>query len=133
MKNYIKESSIDILEGEVTELIIQDKKVVGVKQSGKEFMAKTVIIATGTFLSSKIMMGEDIRPSGPDGKQTNSTIAKQLEELGHETMRLKTGTPPRIDIESIDLEVQIEEPGSDKPIYFSEKEFVNKEYQNIPA
>jgi tRNA uridine 5-carboxymethylaminomethyl modification enzyme len=133
MRNYVENSDIDILEGEVTDLLINGDKVVGVKQDGNAYEAEAVILATGTFLDSKVLIGEDLKSEGPDGSKTNTTISKQLREIGHTTIRLKTGTPPRIKIDSIDLTKQIEEPGSDKPIYFSEPKYVNKEYENIMA
>jgi tRNA uridine 5-carboxymethylaminomethyl modification enzyme len=133
LKNYVINSDIDILEGEVTELVIENNKVTGVIQDGKTFETESVILATGTFLDSKVLIGDELKSEGPDGNKTNTTISKQLREIGHTTIRLKTGTPPRIKIDSIDLGVQIEEPGSDKPIYFSEKKYVDKEYENIMA
>ena len=133
LKKYIESSDIDLIEGEVTDLIIDEDKVSGVICNKQEYKANAVILATGTFLDSKILIGDELVPSGPDGNKTNTTISKQLRDIGHTTIRLKTGTPPRIKIDTIDLTKQIEEPGSDKPIYFSEEKYVNKEFENMMA
>ncbi len=128
------DDNIDIIEGEVVSLIIEDDKVNGVVLSnGTQIKADAVIIATGTFLRSKTMKGTDIKEEGPDGKETTTGISEQLENYGVELIRLKTGTPPRLDKDTIDYSVLEEEPGSEEPIYFTEDIEINKEYQNIPA
>lgn len=62
------------------------------------------------------MIGDEIKSEGPDGKKTNTTLSQQLRDAGHSTVRLKTGTPPRIKTSTIDMDVMEVEPGSDKPI-----------------
>ena len=134
IKNYIKNSNINLVEAEVSSLIIENNKTKGVILSnGKSIEADAVIICTGTFLRSKVMKGKDIVDEGPDGKKTTIGISDQLSNLGLELIRLKTGTPPRIKQDSINFDVLSEEPGSSTPLYFSEDVKISKEYQNIPA
>lgn len=134
MSNYIHESGIELVIGEVTSLIIENDQAKGVIFSdGKELRADAIIIATGTFLRAKTMKGTDIKDEGPDGKSTTKGISGQLEEYGIELIRLKTGTPPRLQKDSIDYSKLIEEPGIDENTYFTEDVEVKKEYQNIPA
>lgn len=134
IRNFLNSEGVVVKTGEVIALDIENNKIMGVKLSDNTSIeGKSVIIATGTFLNSKTMMGVQIKQEGPDGKKTNVTLSEQLREVGHKTIRLKTGTPPRIKLSSINLNILDEEPGSSHPIYFSENKFVNKEYQNIPA
>ncbi len=134
MNNYISNSKIKVIEGEVLSLIIEDKQTKGIVfANGKELRGDAVIITTGTFLRAKTMKGTIIKNEGPDGKKTTKGISEQLDDLGIELIRLKTGTPPRVKKESINFDVLEEEPGSSQPIYFTEDEKINKPYQNIPA
>ncbi len=134
MKNRIINDGINIIEGEVVSLILKDDKVYGVNlANGESIEADAVIIATGTFLRAKTMKGTDIKEEGPDGKKTTIGISEQLQQYGIELIRLKTGTPPRLDKNTIDYSVLEEEPGSVEPIYFTEDVKINKAYQNIPA
>ncbi len=134
MKNYIINSDIELVTGEVTSLIIENDQAKGIIfNGGKQLLADAVIIATGTFLRSKTMKGTDIKEEGPDGKSTTKGISEQLEDYGVELIRLKTGTPPRLKKDTIDFSMLEEEPGADIPTWFTEDENISKEYQNIPA
>ncbi len=134
MSNYIKESDINLVLGEVVSLIIEDDKAKGIfLADGTKMEADAVIIASGTFLRAKTMKGTDLKDEGPDGKPTTFGISEQLEEYGIELIRLKTGTPPRLQFDSIDFSVLEEEPGADELTYFTEDMEVKKEYQNVPA
>ncbi len=134
MKNYIMNSEIDLVVGEAKSLLIENNEILGLEMADKtKLFGDAVIIATGTFLRAKTMKGTDIKVEGPDGKQTSKTISEQLEDIGVELIRLKTGTPPRIIQSSIDFSILEEEPGSKEPIYFTEDAKIKKQYQNIPA
>ncbi len=134
MKNYIINSDIELVTGEVISLIIEDDTVKGiVLADGRTIEADAVIAATGTFLRAKTMKGTEIIEEGPDGKSTTKGISEQLNDYGIELIRLKTGTPPRIEMDSIDFSVLEEEPGSEEPIFFTEDYTPLKQYQNIPA
>ncbi|MGL5630591.1 MAG: tRNA uridine-5-carboxymethylaminomethyl(34) synthesis enzyme MnmG [Mycoplasmoidaceae bacterium] len=102
--NLIKKNKyIDIIEGIAEELIIENNDIKGLLIDGKIYKSKTVIIASGTFLSSKIFIGNEVFQSGPDGFKTTSKLSENLKRLGFEIIRLKTGTPPRIKKDSIDF------------------------------
>ncbi|NQX83314.1 MAG: tRNA uridine-5-carboxymethylaminomethyl(34) synthesis enzyme MnmG [Mycoplasmataceae bacterium] len=134
MSNYIKESNINLIEAEVSSLIIKNKKVKGVIFSnGKQLIGDAVIIATGTFLRAKTMKGKEILEEGPDGKSVSKDISKQFDEIDIQLLRLKTGTPPRVDKNTIDYSVLDLELGSEEPIWFTEDQKIKKKYQNIPA
>lgn len=134
MRNYVKNSEIDLVIGEVVSLILENNKVNGVVLAdGRRLEGDAVIIAAGTFLRAKTMKGTEIIVEGPDGKNTNLTISEQLEKANVELIRLKTGTPPRILRSSINFDILEEEPGASEPTYFTEDIKINKSYQNIPA
>ncbi len=134
MKNYIKTSGINLVTAEVTSLIIENDEVKGIQLNNEEeLLGDAVILATGTFLRSKTMKGTDIKEEGPDGKRTTKGISEQLEDYEIELIRLKTGTPPRINKDSIDYSVLVEEPGAEEETWFTEDTKISKGYQNIPA
>ncbi|AOF54824.1 tRNA uridine 5-carboxymethylaminomethyl modification enzyme GidA [Maize bushy stunt phytoplasma] len=98
-----KKLNLTLLEGLVNNLVIQNNQVQGVCLiDGTKINAKTVIITTGTYLSSQILIGDTKKSSGPNGVPTTYGISTQLKELGFEVIRLKTGTPPRVKKNSID-------------------------------
>ncbi len=132
--NLEKRNNLEIIEEEVNKLIIKKNKVLGVELlNKKKIYANAVILATGTFLNSKTMKGKEIKIEGPDNKKTSIGISNQLKKYEIDLIRLKTGTPPRININSIDFNKLKEEPGSNKPIYFTENTKIKKKYENIPA
>ncbi|AGL90376.1 tRNA uridine-5-carboxymethylaminomethyl(34) synthesis enzyme MnmG [Candidatus Phytoplasma australiense] len=95
--------NLDLLEGLVNHLLIKNNQIQGVcLLDGRKIYAKTVIITTGTYLSSQILIGETKTASGPNGTPTTYGISQQLKDLGFEIIRLKTGTPPRIKKATID-------------------------------
>ena len=110
-----KMPNLTILEGLVEEVLIEDKKAVGVKlYTGEKIYSKSVIITTGTYLNSRTLRGHDFKIEGPDGEVTTYGISAQLKELGFDVVRLKTGTPPRIKKDSIDYSKVSYEPGDDE-------------------
>ena len=134
IRNYIKNSNINLVEGEIVSLIIKKECVKGIiLANGNKLFSDAVIIATGTFLKAKTIKGKTIKFEGPDGKKTTQGISEQLNDLGINLIRLKTGTPPRVHKNTIDFSVLSEEPGSSKPIGFTEEVKSSSEYKNIPA
>lgn len=98
----IKNPYITIIEDLVNHLIVENNRVTGViTEKAKHYYAKVVIITTGTYMSSKILRGHEVTISGPDGEKTTSDLSKSLKDLGHQLIRLKTGTPARIYADSI--------------------------------
>lgn len=108
--------NLDVKEGYVTSLIAEDNTVKGVVFENEEIYAKAVIIASGTYLSSCVLCGSTSRPSGPDNEPTTTLLSQSLRSLGLELIRLKTGTPPRIQKDSINYDV-LEPQYGDKKLY----------------
>ena len=104
--------TLDLWQDSVTNLIIEDKVVKGVKtKMGVDFNAKTVILANGTFLNGLMHVGIAKMKGGRIGEAASYNISEQLAELGFKTGRLKTGTPVRIDGRTIDFSVCTEQKG----------------------
>lgn len=112
--------NVDFFQDSVTGLTIENNKVSGVTTGmGVEFRGKTVVLTTGTFLSGLIHIGRKQFGGGRMGESASFGITKQLEELGFESGRMKTGTPPRVDGRSLDYSKMEKQPGDDNPTKFS--------------
>ena len=121
MKKKVKEhTNIDVIETMAVDLIVEDNTCKGiVTENAEKIYGKTVILTTGTYLNGKILRGSEFIYEGPDGQRAAIGLTSALERNGIETMRLKTGTPPRIKKDTIDYsEMQIER-GTDKELSFS--------------
>ncbi len=119
-KRLENQKGLDIKQGEIVEILTEDGKVCGVvTQTGMTYSAKAVVIATGTFLRGKILIGEYEKQSGPDGMFPANQLSKNLKELGIELYRFKTGTPARIHADSLDFSQMHEENGDDDIVPFS--------------
>src|SRR5215210_3362982 len=95
-------------------------KVVGITTAtGREYRARSVVLTTGTFLRGRIVSGGFTAPAGRAGEAPSMELSSVLGELSFPLMRLKTGTPPRIDARTIDFSLTQLQPGSPTPIYFS--------------
>ncbi len=117
--------NLTLLEALVEEVLIEDKKAVGVILSDStKIYAKAVILTTGTYLNSKTLRGHDFKIEGPDGEPTTYGVSNQLKKLGFDVTRLKTGTPPRIKKDSIDYSKVSLEPGDDEITNFSFDDFI---------
>ena len=121
MKSVLEdEPNLDILQGLVDEIIIEDDVVRGVKTNiGSVYDADAVIITTGTFLRGEIILGDLKYSSGPNHQIPSLALADQLKDLGFEIIRFKTGTPPRVNADSIDYTKTEIQPGDDVPRAFS--------------
>ena len=112
--------NLDFWQDVVDEIVVKSGKVVGVKTSmGIEVETKAVILNSGTFLNGTIHLGDKTFGGGRMGDKAVKGITAQLESLGFESGRMKTGTPPRVDGRSIDFSVMEEQPGDDNPGKFS--------------
>ena len=112
--------NVDFWQEMVVSLIVKGKRVVGVKtQMGLEIMAKTVILTNGTFLNGLIHIGDKRFGGGRMAERSATGLTAQLIDLGFESGRMKTGTPPRIDGRSINYAVTDEQKGDDNPGKFS--------------
>lgn len=115
-----KQENLDIKQAEVVEILVEDGIVTGVKIfSGAIFHCKSVILCTGTYLKSRCIYGEVSTQTGPDGLQAAMYLSESLKKLGIKMYRFKTGTPARIDKNSIDFDKMEEQFGDDKVVPFS--------------
>ncbi|MGH0677592.1 tRNA uridine-5-carboxymethylaminomethyl(34) synthesis enzyme MnmG [Bacillus luti] len=121
LKKTIEETpNLTLFQGMVERLIVEDGECKGViTQAGAEYTAKTVVITTGTFLRGEIIMGDLKYSSGPNNQQPSITLSEHLEELGFDLVRFKTGTPPRVNSNTIDYSKTEIQPGDDKTRAFS--------------
>ncbi|WP_213421962.1 tRNA uridine-5-carboxymethylaminomethyl(34) synthesis enzyme MnmG [Bhargavaea massiliensis] len=121
MKSLLEEQeNLHLHQGIVEELIVEDDEVKGViTQVGAVYRAETVVVTTGTFLRGEIIIGDLKYSSGPNHQQPSIRLAENLEELGFETVRFKTGTPPRVNSRTIDYSKTEIQPGDDEPRAFS--------------
>ncbi|HCF55414.1 MAG TPA: tRNA uridine-5-carboxymethylaminomethyl(34) synthesis enzyme MnmG, partial [Bacillus sp. (in: Bacteria)] len=121
LKKTIEETpNLSLFQGMVERLIVEEGVCKGVvTQAGAEYTAKTVVITTGTFLRGEIIMGDLKYSSGPNNQQPSITLSEHLEELGFDLVRFKTGTPPRVNSNTIDYSKTEIQPGDDKPRAFS--------------
>lgn len=120
LKSLESNSNLEILEGIVKNLIIEDNKVIGIElESGRRVTTKAVILTTGTYLNSYVLRGSSKEKSGPHGEKTSIFLSDNLKSLGFEIQRLKTGTPPRIKKDSIDFSKMTVEEGDNECYTFS--------------
>ena len=121
MKRVLEEQeNLQVRQIEVTRLLVEDNKVYGVvTKNGATFKCKAVVLATGTYLKGKIIIGEVSYNGGPNGLFPANDLSQSLLDLGIELRRFKTGTPARINKRSVDFSKMIEQPGDDKIVPFS--------------
>ncbi len=125
---YIVENTpnLYIWQDVVNGLFVENKRVTGVSTlMGAKFACKSVILTAGTFLNGKLFIGKESTDGGRVGELSSYGLTEQLQELGIETARMKTGTPPRLDAKSIDLSKLEVQEGDSKPFRFS--------YLNVPS
>ena len=129
LKTLNNNKNLEILEGIVEHLIVDDKKIKGViLENGKKIEAKAVVLTTGTYLKGSILVGSSKTSGGPHGEKPSKFLSDDLKKLGFNILRLKTGTPPRIDKNTIDFSKTSLEEG-DKEIHtFS---FDNNVYYDV--
>ncbi len=112
--------NLDFYQEMVNGLVVKNGKVEGVRTGmGLEIRAKTVILTNGTFLNGLIHIGEKQFGGGRAGERAATGITEDLVQIGFESGRMKTGTPPRVDGRSLDFSKMIEQPGDDDPGKFS--------------
>jgi tRNA uridine 5-carboxymethylaminomethyl modification enzyme len=112
--------NVDFWQEMVSSLLIKNNTVVGVKTAlGVEIKAKSVVLTNGTFLNGVIHIGEKKFGGGRTGEKAATGITEQLSELGFESGRMKTGTPPRVDGRSLNYSVMEEQWGDQNPGRFS--------------
>ena len=112
--------NLTVKEGEVVDLIMQDRRVSGVTLAdGSQLAARSVILTTGTFLRGVIHIGDVARPGGRMGDRPSVPLAQRMDSFGLPLGRLKTGTPPRLDGRTIAWDKLESQPGDAEPVLFS--------------
>ena len=113
-QKIIKNTNIEVIEEEVKDLVVEGNKVKGVMTNNNKVLGKRTILTTGTFLNGKMYAGEEVEIGGRSGDPSSIPLSKKLYQLNIPMGRLKTGTPPRIKLSSIDINKMEEQPG-EKP------------------
>lgn len=121
MQKVLKEQdNLDIVEAMVEDLIVEDDICKGViLADGTRYESHTTILTTGTYLKAEILVGHSKTPSGPDKQKESLYLSSKLKDYGFRIQRLKTGTPPRVEINSIDYSKTTVQPGTDAKLSFS--------------
>lgn len=127
MYNFISKSNIEIIEDEVVDIITKNSKAIGVKTlNNKDIYSKATILTTGTFLNGKIYFGNESMEAGRINNKSSKKLALFVKK-NFQTMRLKTGTPPRIYKKSIDYSNLSPQPSENNDIFLS---FFTKQNKN---
>ena len=114
------EANLDVKQLTVTDLIVEDKIVKGVyTELGETFLAKAVILATGTYLKGRIIIGTTVLESGPIGQRSPEALSDSLKKYGISLMRFKTGTPARIDSRTLRTDSMEKQEGDNEGHAFS--------------
>lgn len=127
------QEALDIIQGEIVEIKEKNGRIIGViSRLGEYFPCRALVVATGVYLKSKIIIGEHSIDSGPNGFFPANYLSENLEDLGFKLRRFKTGTPARIDGNSIDYNKMVIQPGDETIIPFS---FLNDnlEREQVPC
>ena len=112
--------NLDIKQILIEKIIVEDKKVIGVTaETGEFFQTTALILASGTYLKGRIIIGETIYDGGPNGQRAAINLSQSLKDLGIELMCFKTGTPARVDGRSLDFSKMEIQSGNDDPPNFS--------------
>ena len=120
LAEVLAQAGLELIEAEVSELVIDDGRVVGLRLAGgTEIAAGRVVLTTGTFLRGLMHTGLTRTPGGRVGEAPANALSDSLAGLGFRMGRFKTGTPPRLARDSVDLRRFAEQPGDDDPIFFS--------------
>lgn len=125
-KRFMKEAllaqkNLDVIENGAARVLIENQKAVGVEcTDGTIIPSKTVIITSGTYMTSNVLRGHTSTKSGPEDQPTIDTLSQSLRDAGIRTFRLKTGTPCRVKMDSIDFSKAEKQPGTNAFLRFSE-------------
>ncbi len=121
MKHTLElQPNLRVKQAEVVDLSVEDGRVVSVTtHTGAVYACRAVVLATGTYLAGRTIVGEVVRTSGPDGLAAATALAPRLRELGLNMRRFKTGTPPRVNARSVDFSKMELQPGDAEPEAFS--------------
>ncbi|SHJ77578.1 tRNA uridine 5-carboxymethylaminomethyl modification enzyme [Anaerobranca californiensis DSM 14826] len=131
-KTLENQENLEIRQGLVEKILFSGNKVEGIQlDTGEKFYCQALIIATGTYLRGRIILGDLNYEGGPNGQFAAKKLTNSLQEMGLKLMRFKTGTPPRVDGRTLDYSKMIVQPGDDRPLKFSfttdEKELIREQ------
>jgi tRNA uridine 5-carboxymethylaminomethyl modification enzyme len=119
-ETVLHQENLTVLETMVTKVLVEHGRVYGVQLSdGTVLPCRALILTTGVYMASKVMVSDVVKEQGPDQQKTTGAVSQSLRDLGLTTMRLKTGTPPRIKTQSIDFSYALLQPGTDESDTFS--------------
>ena len=114
------QEGLDVKQAAVEEILTEGNRIKGVRcNTGAIFGARAIILTTGTYLKSRIIMGDLLTPAGPNNQPMAAVLSDSLKDLGLELFRFKTGTPARVDKRSIDFSKTIVQNGSKEKLAFS--------------
>ncbi|MBQ9459732.1 MAG: tRNA uridine-5-carboxymethylaminomethyl(34) synthesis enzyme MnmG [Oscillospiraceae bacterium] len=121
MKHTLEtQENLLVRQSEIVELRVENGAVHAVvSETGGVYGVKAVVLATGTFLSARTIVGERVRESGPDGMHASAALTDSLRSLGLPLRRFKTGTPPRVNAGSVDFSKMERQDGDETPVPFS--------------
>lgn len=120
LKTLESTDNLTIKEAIVADLLVNDDKITGITtEDGETINCDACILTTGTYLKADILVGDNRTPEGPHGEKRSNFLSDNLEKLGFKILRLKTGTPPRIERSSIDFSELSREDGDDEELTFS--------------
>ncbi|WP_177506003.1 tRNA uridine-5-carboxymethylaminomethyl(34) synthesis enzyme MnmG [Anaerosinus sp.] len=124
-QNTMKETcenqkNLDVKQLLIDKIIVENGKIVGVEiETGEVYHCKAAVLASGTYLSGKIIIGENTYTGGPNGQRAAIKLSESLQEAGVKLMRFKTGTPARVDSRTLDYSKMQIQPGDEKVYNFS--------------
>ncbi|MCY0902386.1 MAG: tRNA uridine-5-carboxymethylaminomethyl(34) synthesis enzyme MnmG [Firmicutes bacterium] len=126
MKHTIEsQPGLTLRQGMVEQILTVGGRAAGVRtQTGAEYLARAVVLTTGTYLRGRIIIGDVSYQSGPNGQLPSLRLTDSLLDLGFELVRFKTGTPPRVNRNSIRFDHLVAQPGDPEPLHFSFSEDV---------
>lgn len=134
LDTLFNQPNLTMVQALAEKIAIDKGKIYGiVTRTGARFEAKCIVLTSGTYLRSKIIIGEAIYEGGPGGDITSSSLSNQLKEMGIDLGRFKTGTPPRIQKSSVDFTKFVVQPGDNIPRKFSFKDTVSIFWGRDPA
>ena len=131
LKTLRNTENLTIKAAIVSDLLVENNKIVGITtEDGETIYCKACILTTGTYLKADILVGDKRTKEGPHGEKRANFLSDNLEKLGFKLLRLKTGTPPRIERSSIDFSVLKREDGDDCKLTFSFDDIAYYDYKN---
>lgn len=131
LKTLNNTKNLTIKESIVADLLVNNNKIIGITtEDGETINCDACILTTGTYLKADILVGDNRTPEGPHGEKRANFLSDNLEKLGFKLLRLKTGTPPRIERSSIDFSKLKREDGDDEELIFSFDNIAYYDYKN---